>query len=410
MFYFAYISSFIIAICFIGFRLRKPDLLTMTILGTAYYSSSLLFGEVYDPDIGKYVDINDFIYAFYALLLILFTFATFINDSVLKRQTYINEMEIPQMYFYFLIVILTFIFLGLNLVDSRTFFPDEVGGFSASSYSSIYNIYWVSTLLLVTGAFKGNSNFLKLASIFFLLTTLLAGSRAYFLAGCFIALLMIYENKSPIRLFLSFKRLFVMIFGFIFLIVYKNIYQYLLMLDLNLLFEASTDFDLILFRLTKGSESVVILNFQHAITLFEQEAGSFIDLVLMKCIPFISELYILGFDYDMRTFSDILNENFYQTVSYGMASSFWGLFYYVSGPLGSIFISFLYVLAILYLNRRIKRKDMFGFHLVPAAIFIGFYLTRLEIGPVLFPFYMSILILFTYKILYTVLPKKLLHD
>ena len=57
---------------------------------------------------------------------------------------------------------------------------------------------------------------------------------------------MIYENKSPIRLFLSFKRLFVMIFGFIFLIVYKNIYQYLLMLDLNLLFEASTDFDLIL--------------------------------------------------------------------------------------------------------------------------------------------------------------------
>ena len=53
---------------------------------------------------------------------------------------------------------------------------------------------------------------------------------------------------------------------------------------------------------------------------------------------------------------------------------------------------------------------MFGFHLVPAAIFIGFYLTRLEIGPVLFPFYMSILILFAYKILYTVLPKKLPHD
>ena len=66
------------------------------------------------------------------------------------------------------------------------------------------------------------------------------------------------------------------------------------MLDLDLLLEAGLDLDLLLFRLTKGSESIVVLNFQHAITLYSDNAGSFLDLVLIKCIPFISELYIVG--------------------------------------------------------------------------------------------------------------------
>ena len=52
------------------------------------------------------------------------------------------------------------------------------------------------------------------------------------------------------------------------------------MLDLDLL-EAGLDLDLLLFRLTKGSESIVVLNFQYAITLYSN-AGSFLDLVLIK--------------------------------------------------------------------------------------------------------------------------------
>ena len=55
--------------------------------------------------------------------------------------------------------------------------------------------------MLIAAAFRTKSYSLKLIGFFFLLTTLLAGSRAYFLGGCFIALLMIYENKPPIRLF-----------------------------------------------------------------------------------------------------------------------------------------------------------------------------------------------------------------
>ena len=407
MFYFTYLVSLVGAISLIGLKRRKPDLLTLNIGGIAYYSSELLFGVVYDPNIRKYVEINEYIYIFYSFLFLFFIFAVYINDSVSNTRIYSQKISpsTPE-YFCFLIIVLVMIFLGLLLIDIRTFFPDEVGGFSASNYTSIYNIYWISVLLLIAAAFRTKSYSLKLIGLFFLLTTLLAGSRAYFLGGCLIALLMIYENKPPIRLFLSLRRVLVMILGFLFLIIYKNVYQYILMLDLDLLLEAGLDLDLLLFRLTKGSESIVVLNFQHAITLYSDNAGSFLDLVLIKCIPFISELYIVGFNFDPRSLSDILNENFYQNVSYGMASSIWGLFYYVSGPIGCLLFGFMYVLITLYLNGRILKKDMLGYHLIPPAVFIGFYATRLEIAAIVFPFYMSLFVLIIYKIIYTILPRK----
>ncbi len=406
MVYYLYLVSFLGAVTYIGFRLRKPDLLTITIIACGYYSSALLFGEIYDPDSKSYVDIHDFIYIFYSFLFSSLTIACFVNDHYLNKYFRNSKSMVLSEFLYFHLAILIVLFLAMNLLDSRAFFPDDVGEFSAASFGAIYNIYWVSALIFLITSFRSTSKFLKILGILFLLTTLLAGSRAYFTAGCFALLLLYFQAKPPMRLLASFSRLIIIIFGFLFLLVFKNIYQYLLFLDYEMVLAAGSDVDLILFRLTKGSEAIILLNFQHAITLYENGRGPFFDLILVKSIPFLSELYIEGLNLDPRTFSDLIDDKYYQSVNYGMASSLWGLVYYVMGPLGCIMFGFTYICIILYLNIRIKKSDLISIHLIPASVFMAFYASRVEIGAVLFPFYMSCFMLFTWILIRSIFRRR----
>lgn len=412
MVYYVYLFSFLGCFAYIGCKLRKPDLLTLTIIASGYYSSSLLFGEIYDPEIHMYVEIDEFIYVFYAFLFTVLTIATIINDRYSRKNLKKHSASFPKDFLCFYTVILAVLFISLNALDIRAFFPQEVGGFSASSFGPLYSIYWMSALLLLVASFRTDSIFLKGLSVLFLLTTLLAGSRAYFTAGCFAVLLVLLQSRPEMRLLISIKRLLIIVLGFLFLLVYKNIYQYLLVLDYDMLLAAGTDIDLIVFRLTKGSESVILLNFQHAISLYQHDIGSFSDLVFVKSIPFLSDLYTEGFDFDARTLSDIVNNKYFQTVNYGMASSIWGLFYYVSGPLGCLIFGFTYVCACLYLNLRLKKQDLVGIHLIPGSVLLAFYASRLEIGAILFPFYMSFFLLIVFKLFQIILPARVAknHD
>ena len=343
MIYYIYLLSLLSCLSYVGFKKRKPDLFTLTVLASSYYSSTLLFGKIYDPDSHTYLIINDYIYIFYAFLFFLLIVAIYIHDTFFKLPA--ND-EIPTNELaYFNLFLMSLIFLIIFLTDSRAFFPEELGNSDASSFGTLYNLYWASILIGLVAAFRSKNAILKIATFLFLLTTLTAGSRAFFTIGCLSILLIFFQNKPPIRLLMSFKRLFIMVLGFIFLIVFKNTYQYLLLFDLEMLLEAATNIDLILFRLNEGGESIVILNFHHAISLYQESAGSFVDLVVIKIFPFISELYIQAFNFDGRTLSDIIDEEYYQNVSYGMASNIWGLFYYVSGPIGTlIFVLYIYAL------------------------------------------------------------------
>ena len=141
-------------------------------------------------------------------------------------------------------------------------------------------------------------------------------------------------------------------------------------------------------RLTTASEALVLLNFQHAIGLYEQGPGSAFDLVFVKSIPFISELFIEALGSDPRNMADLIDQKFFQATEYGMASSIWGLFYYVGGPLGCVLSIIFFVSALFLLNLRVRKLDLIGAHLLPGAIFLSFYASRKEIGAVLFPFYM----------------------
>ena len=271
MIYYFYIFSLLSGLSYIGFKNRKPDLFTLAILASAYYSSTLLFGKIYDPNSHSYLVIHEYIYVFYSVLFILLALLSFFYDRYFIS-AYKNQIANYRDLNYFLVVIILLVLIVILSIDSRAFFPKEFEDNDASSFGAIYNIYWSSILVGLVTAFRSNSNLLKVIMCLFLLTTLTAGSRAYFTIGCFIILLIFYENKPSIRLLMSLKRIIVIIFGFAFLLVFKNIYQYLLAFDLEMLIEAGTNIDLILFRLNEGGESIVILNFQHAIsiTIYDQ--------------------------------------------------------------------------------------------------------------------------------------------
>lgn len=313
--------------------------------------------------------------------------ACLINDYSLGK--YYRELppSVESGYNAFHLSIAVLLFITMNILDSRSFFPDDVGEFSAASFGSIYNVYWASVLLLLTSAFCWSRKVTKLIALCLLITTLLAGSRAYFLAGCFLIVLLHYRDRPPIRLLGSPLRVSTMIMGFLFLIIFKNIYQSLLFLDLQAVATVAMDWNLALARLTTASEALVLLNFQNAIELYDENHGSFAHLVVFKMIPFVSDSFVEVFALDPRNMSDLLNERFYESISYGMASSIWGLFYFVGGPLGCVMFIFVYVGSILGLNLRTRKLDLIGIHLMPGAVFLAYYASRKEIGDLLFPFY-----------------------
>ena len=177
-----------------------------------------------------------------------------------------------------------------------------------------------------------------------------------------------------------------------------------------MILDAASNLDLILFRLNQGGESIIILNFHHAISMYEESVGSFTDLVAIKIIPFISELYIQAFNFDGRTLSDLIDEKYYQNVSYGMASNIWGLFYYVSGPIGTLIFCFIYICLVFYLNILVSKKNLLSSHLIPGAIFLCFYASRIEIGAILFPFYICFFLLIIFLILRIIMPKHKKYD
>lgn len=390
MLYYLFIVSFSLAFVYVGFKRRTPDLLTVGVVCCGYYCSMLFVGDLYDPDTKLYVKIHDFLYIAHAFLFLTLLAACIINDFVLRSYYKVAPTKNWRNFNRFHLLLVVALFLLMNSIDSRSFFPSDVGEFSAASFGFIYNIYWASVLLLLIGAMQSKINYLRLIASVFVLSTLLAGSRAYFLAAAFIVCFLYFQGKPPIRLFGSATRVIVMIMGFFFLIIFKNVYQYLLFLDLQSIVRIAGDWDVIIIRLTTASEALVLLNFQHAITLYEETRGSFFSLVFLESIPFVSELFVEAANSDPRKLSDFIDQRYFQSTEYGMASSFWGLFYFVGGPLACILSISFYVCSLLLLNIRVRRVDLVGAHLLPGAIFLAFYASRKEIGAVLFPFYMCL--------------------
>lgn len=391
-----YLFSVLCALAVVGLRRRRPDLFTIAVVAHVYYSSTLFFGEVYDPENHIYVPIPETIYNFYSFLFIILSITIIAYDQ--KRRRFQDNFWRERDLLIFSLTALSLIFILINALDHRAFFPREIGGDSAASFGALFSLYWMLALIYLYVAVRSNDKAHIFFSMLFLLSTLLAGSRAYFTAGLIGFAIIYFQRKEPVLIASSPFKIFLGFFAFTFLILFKNFYQYLLVLDFDLLLGAASNWDLIVFRLTRGGESVILLNFIHSIEMYDHGRGSFTELFALKLLPFISEQVATATGFTGDTLSDLINASYYSTVNYGMASSFWGLFYYTSGWIGVIVAAIFYCMSLFVLQRVIQSRKLISIFLIPGAVFLAFYVSRLEIGATLYPFYLGYALFLVYLV------------
>ena len=333
--YWLYIFSSSAALSYIFFKKRKFDLFTILIICSFYYSSPLLIGILYDPDKHNIINISSEIYWFYSLFFGVSIMGAHIFDKLNKKQVYIKKYNYSAIQFHFLIT--SFIFLVILAIDSSFFFQKEVGEKSANQFGPLWGVYTASNLILLSLSMNSRIRHYIGIAIFFLLTTLIAGSRAYFAAGLAVIALGTFKNSTPMRIGMKFSLVLKILIGFTFIFSWKIAYPFILAGQYGEAFQTISDPVAIGFRLFKGSEAgLCMLSFHHAIDYFETSPGSFFELIVVKLIPFLSLEFATAFNLNGLTFSDILNGIFYKTVNYGKASNLWGSIYYVIGKLGLI--------------------------------------------------------------------------
>jgi|APSaa5957512535_1039671.scaffolds.fasta_scaffold46678_2 hypothetical protein len=387
--YWSYIFSSFGALLFILFKKRRIDLFTILMLCTFYYSSPLLNGILYDTDMHKIIKISPKIYWFYTFLYGAMIYAANKFDKI--DHLFISKNIYNHSYLQFYLFMTSLIFLILVTIDWSFFLQQEAYEKSAKQFGPLWAAFTASILTFLSLAKNSSYKSYIVTALFFLLTTLIAGSRAYFAAGAIVFIICTYKSSLPIRIASNISVLLKITFGFLFLFFWKSAYPFILAGQFMEAHQTITDPVAIGFRLFKGSEAgLCMLNFHHAIDYFETSPGSFFELIVVKLIPFLSSEFASGFNLNGSSFSDILNIKYYQTVTYGMGSNLWGSIYYVSGSLGLILFVALFLWLVFILNKLIKINDLWSHHLVGPSTFLCFYGTRIEVANIAYFFYVNI--------------------
>ena len=403
--YWLYIFTSFAALSYIFFKKRNFDLFTILIICSFYYSSPLLLGVLYDPDKHSIINVSSKIYWFYSSFFCASILGAYKFDKgniFLFRGKIFNHSALQ-----FYLFITCIIFLMLVMIDSSIFFQKEVGEKSVTQFGPLWAAFAASTLILLSLSIIVSNNYFFVIASIFLLMTLIAGSRAYFAAGAIIYALGTYKYSPPFVIATKFSLLFKILLGFFFLFLWKIAYPFVLVGQYTQALQSIVDPVGIGFRLFRGSEAgLVMLNFHHAIELFEYSSGSILELMVVKLIPFLHSEFATVFELNGSTFSDILNIKYYQTVNYGMASNLWGSIYYVSGPLGLLLFLAFFIWLVTTLNKLIKLNNLWSHHLVGPSAFLCFYGTRLEVGSLAYFFYVNITMLVFFRIMVSLLKHK----
>ena len=390
---------------------RYFDLFTLAIVIGTYYASPLFFGTLYDPTLRIVVDIIDRLYWFYGLFFLFLYVAMRYSDFKRIRpiEDFPNATESNSLILFSLLPV--FLFCVLIFLDPNFFIPSEIGESNPSEFGPIYPLFIWSTMILLVFALKFRNKKFLLVSLFLVLATLLAGSRAVFATSILFSVMISAWNLGRMRILFHPRYIIGGIFGFLFLFFYKIGYGALIQMDIQLVVNNITDIAIISSRFFQGGESfLVMLNLQNTFIYMDMESVFISDALIrdhyhqvfmIKLIPLLSEYYAEIFNISLYRFSDILHDKFYPDVFYGLASTFWGEAIYVLGIgfAGAIVILLIYVLFLYLGNKLIFSNNIFANSLTPVLVYCSFYLGRKEIADVVYILTISLFILILNQIL-----------
>ena len=392
MFYIFFISVWATGFSYITLKKRFFDLFTISYLACTYYALSLFGKEIYDPDTHTFIQIPVEVYAIYCIIFGGILVSAFLNDRLIKGYS-VNFKTIAKNLDAVLAAFTSFMFIMILLIIPRGFLPDNVDAATGSSLGPIWSLYCSFALSLLTVSAYLNSKYTILAW-FFILLTVSAGSRTYFVTAVLIYVT-IKNRDQKMRLGTRLKYLIGIPLGIVLITTYKAMYQYILVLDFHSLFNFELMLQLVMFRLIEGSEAIVTLSLVHAVDLWNNNNLYQFSNILLLSIPIISEPLAMALQIPLESFSHKLEPIYFQNVSYGVGSNIWGSFYASTGPIGVAMFICSYVCSLIFFSIRLRQGKTLDVFLHPFYIMTGFFITRWELGSIL---YISFVGLFCYLV------------
>jgi hypothetical protein len=321
---------------------------------------------------------------------------SFNEDISIKQSRYSSSIMM------FLFVFVLSLFLSFIVFDYERLL--EVGKSAVSGAGARYSFFvWCVLFLASISAFSENRKFF-IISVFFIFVSLFVGARSYFATFLIIIFLVVLRNRRKQVLALNLKYIIGGAFSFVFIFAYKLIYNIVGTFNFNEIVSALSNKEAYLFRVFQGSEaSLIMVNLNSVIDRYNEFGANadYFSSLFFRCFPFVSSQLAEIFGVNLVRFSKVLDQEFYETVSYGMGSSIWGEAIYSGGWVLFVVFVLLFVFMIFLGSAFIYSKQFdikIGFFMVP-LVYCSFYAHRIEISFVLYSFYISIFCYLFFKLL-----------
>lgn len=366
---------------------RDIDLFAVVFITSSYYSYPLFFNYLYDPNSGSYVGIDARIYMYYIFYFVLLFLGTLIRDRrplICRRKGTSTPYEWLVISLFFLSIIL---FLYPNFftpsdIDSPTT-PSILGAIYPLFVWSSFGLFWLSLF--------SRNIYLPYVGAFFIVLTAFAGGRSFLGALILSFVISRFLRVHPGKPMKGLRYGYFIFLGvaLILMILYKVLYRHVLSGDLDAIITALTSADEIFFRLVEGSEPyLIMMNLQNSLNPSLSLDDSYRLNFLFGWVPLFSNGFFDALGYNNFSFSDILDRKFYNTVSYGMASSFVGELFYVGGYVFIGLFLAIFNILVFVTNSYIYKSAPFS---TPCLIWCFYYYHRLEFKHIIYVLFITCL-------------------
>ncbi|WP_233879578.1 O-antigen polymerase [Virgibacillus halodenitrificans] len=390
----------VINLAYLIFKKRNIDLFTIGFLSLIYYTLPAFFGTI---SLGKHIvnmQIHNKVYYFLIFLQLLFLIVIVFNDKRINNKE-LKEKGNKQVskYYIFCIFFLTILFYCIEFLISGfdTFFSLDKAEIRMTTFYGLG--IWGALMSFFLGI-KYKYNYIIIGSLIFILFSLFVGSRAYIATAILGCILLLSKNK--IRLVNSWRNILVLIISFLFLVFYKTIYTAVKTLDSDILTNSIKNINFS--ELPFFSESNAILSNLNVILLYEIKNEYSVLEYSLHQIPF-SSLFLTD---KYVTFSRFVSANVHPDIHFGMGGNLWGEIYSVFGFVGMYIAAILWVLLI-YITNISLYKFRGTILILPAIIYVVFYVHRIDLSFVIGSFQSNIFIIFLAFLFYSIYIKQFIR-
>lgn len=365
----------------------RINLMSLAKLSFIFYTSSCLLGNVWiergigDVYYSSQIGSKTYLLIYLQMLIfIVFAKVSIFNIKIKHNKklfvtdnNFISNIDLRCLDIISIISIIIFLYniyftVGFNNILSGAHKSDIINQTNFLFSFSIWGI-----LISFVYSFKySKKNILFLSSIC-LLVILLIGIRSYPVIA--ILCVVIIKSNEVKKILKNNLKWFIIIFIlFVFAMVYKEIYRYVRLMDIDKIIETILNYN-IFEDILSNPESRITFTLYDYVVSNNYKISLYDSLIrLFSLIPGVNNIF--QSDLPIR-FSEIARDILFGT-SYGLGGSFWGETYAMFGTIGVIIVTYIWIKIIKYGDKLLLSNNKYYCFFSIILIYISFYIHRLD--------------------------------